>query len=97
MTTSTKKSRRAIICAASVCKNRKNQKEAARVFRQMMRGGFGAKTIFAILKKWDVDDETLQVAGRRTGIFKLESGGTGRVATRLRLPLKCWILPRPFR
>jgi hypothetical protein len=25
-----------------------------------MRGGFGAKTIFAILKKWDVDDETLQ-------------------------------------
>jgi regulatory protein len=37
-----------------------NQKEAARVFRQLMRGGFGAKTIFAILKKWDVDDETLQ-------------------------------------
>ncbi len=39
----------------------KTQKEAARIFRQMMRGGFGAKTIFAILKKWDVDDETLQV------------------------------------
>jgi len=38
----------------------KNQKEAARIFRQMMRGGFGAKTIFAILKKWDVDDETLE-------------------------------------
>jgi len=38
----------------------KNQKEAARVFRQLMRGGFGAKVIFAILKKWDVDDETLQ-------------------------------------
>ena len=38
----------------------KNQKEAARVFRQLMRAGFGAKTIFAILKKWDVDDETLQ-------------------------------------
>ena len=38
-----------------------NQKEAARVFRQLMRGGFVAKTIFAILKKWDVDDETLQV------------------------------------
>jgi regulatory protein len=37
----------------------KNQKEAARVFRQLMRGGFGSKTIFAILKKWDVDDETL--------------------------------------
>ena len=37
----------------------KNQKEAARVFRQLMRAGFGAKTIFTILKKWDVDDETL--------------------------------------
>jgi hypothetical protein len=24
-----------------------------------MRAGFGSKTIFTILKKWDVDDETL--------------------------------------
>jgi regulatory protein len=37
----------------------KDQKQAARVFRQLMRAGFGSKTIFAILKKWDVDDETL--------------------------------------
>jgi regulatory protein len=37
----------------------KNQKDAARIFRQLMRAGFGAKTIFAILKKWEVDDETL--------------------------------------
>lgn len=36
-----------------------NQKEAARVFRSLMRAGFGSRTIFAILKKWDVDDETL--------------------------------------
>lgn len=36
-----------------------NQKEAARIFRNLMRAGFGAKTIFVILKKWDVDDETL--------------------------------------
>jgi regulatory protein len=36
-----------------------NQKEAARIFRNLMRAGFGAKTIFAILKKWDVDDETM--------------------------------------
>jgi len=35
------------------------QKDAARVFRQLVRAGFGAKTIFAILKKWDVDSETL--------------------------------------
>jgi regulatory protein len=37
----------------------KDQKQAARVFRQLMRAGFGPKTIFTILKKWDVDDETL--------------------------------------
>src|ERR1700730_3541005 len=37
----------------------KDQKEAARIFRQLMRGGFGAKTIFTILKKWDVDEEIL--------------------------------------
>ncbi len=37
----------------------RDQKQAARIFRQLMRGGFRPKTIFAILKKWDVDDETL--------------------------------------
>jgi len=37
----------------------KDGKEAARVFRQLARGGFGARTIIAILKKWDVDEETL--------------------------------------
>ena len=37
----------------------KDQKQAARIFRQLARAGFGAKTIFTILKKWDVDDETL--------------------------------------
>ena len=37
----------------------KNRKETARIFRQLVRAGFAAKTIFAILKKWDVDDETL--------------------------------------
>ena len=36
-----------------------NQKETARIFRNLMRAGFGAKTIFAILKKWDVDEEML--------------------------------------
>jgi regulatory protein len=37
----------------------KDQKGTARVFRQLARGGFGTRTIFAILKKWDVDDEVL--------------------------------------
>jgi len=37
----------------------KDQKQAARVFRQLVRAGFRSRTIFTILKKWDVDDETL--------------------------------------
>ena len=37
----------------------KDQRQTARIFRQLMRAGFARRTIFAILKKWDVDDETL--------------------------------------
>jgi regulatory protein len=37
----------------------KDQKQASRIFRRLMRAGFGSKTIFTILKKWDVDEETL--------------------------------------
>jgi regulatory protein len=36
-----------------------DQKQTARIFRQLVRAGFGTKTIFTILKKWNVDDETL--------------------------------------
>ena len=36
-----------------------DRKQAARIFRNLMRAGFGSKTIFTILKKWDVDEETL--------------------------------------
>lgn len=38
-----------------------NRKQAARVFRQLLRAGFSSKTIFNILRKWDVDDEMLSV------------------------------------
>jgi regulatory protein len=41
-------------------KKPKDKKETARIFRQLMRAGFGAKTIFAILKKWDVEEEVLE-------------------------------------
>ena len=37
----------------------KDKKQAARVFRQLIRAGFGAKTIFKILRNWDVNDEML--------------------------------------
>ncbi len=35
------------------------QKQAARIFRMLVRAGFGSRVIFRILKKWDVDEETL--------------------------------------
>ena len=44
----------------------KDQKQAARIFRQMARAGFRTKTIFTILKKWDVDDETLSALESET-------------------------------
>jgi regulatory protein len=37
----------------------KDKKQAARLFRQLIRAGFGSKTIFSILHKWDVEDELL--------------------------------------
>jgi regulatory protein len=36
-----------------------DQKQAARIFRQLVRAGFAFKIIFAILKKWDVDEQVL--------------------------------------
>src|SRR6266568_35903 len=38
-----------------------NKKDTAKIFRQLMRAGFGAKIIFGILRKWDVDEELLGV------------------------------------
>jgi regulatory protein len=35
------------------------QKQAARIFRRLAHAGFGSKTIFRILKKWDVDEDLL--------------------------------------
>ena len=37
----------------------KDQKQTARIFRQLARAGFATKTIMTILKKWDADEETL--------------------------------------
>ncbi len=36
-----------------------NEKEATRVMRMLARAGFSSGVIFKILKKWDVDDDTL--------------------------------------
>ena len=44
----------------------KDQKQAARIFRKLARAGFGTRTIFTILKKWDVDEETLSALESET-------------------------------
>src|SRR5215475_2844281 len=36
-----------------------DQKQTARIFRQLVRAGFRSKTIITILRKWDVDEEVL--------------------------------------
>ena len=36
-----------------------DQKQAARIFRALVRAGFPSRVIFRILKKWDVDEETI--------------------------------------
>jgi regulatory protein len=36
-----------------------DQKQTARVFRSLVRAGFGTRVIVQILKTWDVEDETL--------------------------------------
>lgn len=41
-------------------KKPKDQKQAARIFRQLMRAGFGSKTIFRILRNWNVGEEMLE-------------------------------------
>jgi regulatory protein len=40
-----------------------DQKQAARIFRQLVRAGFASKSIFKILKSWDVDEEMLTALG----------------------------------
>jgi regulatory protein len=44
----------------------KDRKQAARIFRQLTRAGFGTKTIFGILRKWDVEEEMLSTLKNET-------------------------------
>ncbi len=37
----------------------KDQRETARLFRMLVRAGFASRTIFKVLKSWDVEDDTL--------------------------------------
>ena len=38
-----------------------NERQAARIFRALMRGGFSMKTALTVLKKWKVEDEVLSL------------------------------------
>jgi regulatory protein len=40
-------------------KKPEDNKQAAKIFRALVRAGFGTRTIFAILKNWDVDEEVI--------------------------------------
>jgi len=44
----------------------KDQRDSARIFRQLIRAGFTTKTIFVLLKKWSVDDETISALENET-------------------------------
>jgi regulatory protein len=41
-------------------------KEAAKIFRTLMRAGYTSRTIIRILKQWDVEDEVLTVLESET-------------------------------
>jgi len=36
-----------------------DRRQSARIFRHLMRAGFSSRTIFAILRKWNVDEQIL--------------------------------------
>lgn len=42
-------------------KKPQNEREFARIFRRLMRAGFSSGTIFKVLKRWNVEDETIAV------------------------------------
>jgi regulatory protein len=43
-----------------------DQKQAARMFRTLVRAGFGTRAIIGVLKHWDVDDDTLTLLESET-------------------------------
>ncbi|HEV3039955.1 MAG TPA: RecX family transcriptional regulator [Candidatus Angelobacter sp.] len=44
-----------------------NNRESAKVFRALMRAGFGTGVAIAILKKWDVDNEVITALQEEQG------------------------------
>ena len=68
----------------------KDQKQAARIFRQLARAGFGTKTIFTILKKWDVDEEPLGALEGETDNEPTEDAEYRRIGGNLLILANFW-------
>ena len=51
------------------------QKDAARIFRALLRAGFSTGTIYKVLKKWNVEDEVLDTLEDETEINKYADEG----------------------
>jgi regulatory protein len=47
-------------------KKPENNKDAARIFRALLRAGFGGGVAISVLKKWEVDDEVLTALQEET-------------------------------
>ncbi|HEX8924761.1 MAG TPA: regulatory protein RecX [Terriglobales bacterium] len=52
-----------------------NEKEAARVFRMLVRAGFSSRAIVAVLRKWNVEEETLSALEQERAEAEESSGG----------------------
>jgi regulatory protein len=50
------------------------RKDAARIFRMLLRAGFSSGTIYKVLKKWNVEDELLSVLETET--TEVSEGGS---------------------
>lgn len=48
------------------------QRDAAKVFRSLVRAGFASRAIFRILKMWEVDDETISALESEAGELERE-------------------------
>ncbi|HEX8924705.1 MAG TPA: regulatory protein RecX [Terriglobales bacterium] len=52
-----------------------DDKQAARIFRMLVRAGFSSRSIIAVLRKWHVEDETLSALEQERAEAEETSGG----------------------
>jgi regulatory protein len=52
-----------------------DEKQAARIFRMLVRAGFSSRAIVAVLRKWNVEEETLSTLEQERAEAEETSGG----------------------